>query len=38
MNNGNPPDLVGFCEIESEKLPETCAKEFALATMRLLSS
>ena len=20
MNNGNPPDLFGFCEIESEKL------------------
>jgi hypothetical protein len=20
MNNGNPPDLLGFCEIESEKL------------------
>jgi hypothetical protein len=20
MNNGTPPDLIGFCEIESEKL------------------
>ena len=27
MNNGNPPDLVGFCEIESEKLArDLCEK------------
>ena len=27
MNNGNPPDLIGFCEIESEKLArDLCEK------------
>ena len=27
MNNGNPPDLFGFCEIESEKLArDLCEK------------
>ena len=34
MNNGNPQDLLGFCELNQKNLLETCVKKFDLATMK----